>query len=152
MNHEKKSDLAVAVAEIESLAAKNKPPTRQHARAVLLALGERILEGDSTASAPVIERLSRALRRFPEDWARAVHDELVLACTEHIQSVDPRYLDLPRYDFEYTVTARERLEARLQAASHLDLAPSEDLLNRVARADALLEPYLRKRAGKPASN
>ena len=31
-----------------------------------------------------------------------------MACTEHVQSVDPRYLDLPNYDFEYTRAARER--------------------------------------------
>lgn len=151
MNHGKKSDLDAALAEIEGHTAKNRPPTRHHARAVLMALGERLLEG-APASEPAIERLSQVVRRFEVEWSQSVRDELVLACTEHIQSVDPRYLDHPRYDFEYTIAARARLEARLHAATRLDLRPSQELLNRVARADALLEPYLRKRMGRPSLN
>lgn len=137
------------LAELKQRATKKQQPNRFHARELLVALGELILaEGEEL---PEIERVRTALAPF-EHWDKAVAEELSLACTEHIQGVDPRYLDLPNYDFEYLVGARERLEARLTAADALGLPVSEDLLNRVAEADRVVEPYLREQRGEPSGN
>ena len=78
----------------------------------------------------------------------AIAEELTLACTEHVRSCDPKYLGLPKYDFPYTVAARHRLEARLRAAAELDMPADEALLEQVARADDILEPYLRRAASQ----
>lgn len=139
--------LETALLGLEGLVKNKRRPTRHHARDILLPLGHLILEQGPDGLRKPVERIERATSTVTEEWARAVQDELTLACTEHVQSVDPRYLQHPRYDFDYTVAARERLEARLRAASELSLAPSEELLQRVAQADALLEPYLRTRQG-----
>ena len=147
----RQDDLARALEDLEQTTSKRRKPTRFQARAVLIALGERVLAGDPAVE-PAIERLGRITAPDPEGWRRAVRDELVLACTEHLQSVDPRWLDHPKYDFGYTVAARADLEARLRACEVLDLEPSEELLDRVAKADALLEPYLRSRRGEQSSN
>jgi hypothetical protein len=145
-------DLELSLADLEASVRRRKPPTRYHARAVLLAIGGRLLAGEGSELAPALQRLASTVAADPERWRKAVSDELLLACTEFVQSVDARWLDHPRYDFHYTVAARADLEARLRAAEELELSPSEDLLDRVARADALLEPYLRRRAGKEGSN
>ena len=42
-----------------------------------------------------------------------------LACGEHIQGIDPRYLSHPRYDFDYAIGARQRLELRFRALEAL---------------------------------
>ena len=141
-----------ALAELGRTLAKRGKPTRYDARAILIALGELVLAGDTETVDRAVGRLEPLVAPEVEAWRRAVADELALAGTEHVQSVDPRWLDHPRYDFAYTVAARVDLEARLRAAERLDLAPNEDLLNRIARADALLAPYLRGRAGKESSN
>ncbi|MCA8981464.1 MAG: hypothetical protein KDC14_15650 [Planctomycetes bacterium] len=137
------------LADLHRLARKKQQPNRFHARELLTALGELILaEGEGL---PEVELVRAAVTPF-EHWEKAVAEELSLACTEHIQGVDPRYLDLPNYDFEYLVAARERLEARLTAVDALGLEVSEDLLNRVAEADRVVEPYLREQRGELGAN
>jgi hypothetical protein len=145
-------DLELALSELEATLRRRKAPTRHHARAMLLAIGNRLLAGESEKLVSALQRLRDLAPEEAERWQKAVADELLLACTEFIQSVDPRWLDHPRYDFHYTIAARADLEARLRAAEELDLQPAEDLLDRVAKADALLEPHLRRRAGKEGAN
>lgn len=126
---------------------RSKKPTRHHARAVLIGMGRWIEEEDPPPERvdEVAARLAQLVHPLGESWEAALHDELILACTEHVRSVDPRYLDHPRYDFAYTIAAREALEARLVAAAALETSPSEELLDKVARADERLRPYLEDR-------
>lgn len=140
--------LEAAITDLVTVIRKKRKPSRHHARPILIAIGERLLAGDESEAEANVRRIADVVRSVSDDWQRAVQDELELACAEFIQSVDPRFLDHPRYDFHYTVRARERLEARLRAAERLDVAPSEDLLDRVARADETLQPYLRRRDGR----
>lgn len=135
--------------DLKQRAAKHQQPNRFHARELLVSLGELILaEGEGV---PEVARVREAVAPFT-NWEKAVAEELSLACTEHVQGVDPRYLDLPNYDFDYLVAARERLEARLTAVDALGLQVAEDLLNRVAEADRVVEPYLREQRGEPSGN
>ena len=124
-------------------------PNHYHARDVLVALGRIVLERGDEAAAPWVPRLQGALEPFPEAFAEAAAAEIAQAAEEHVRSVDPRFLQHPRYDFAYTVAARERLEARFVAADLLGLEPDEALLERVAEADGVLEPYLAGGDGAP---
>lgn len=135
-----------AVAALRSLAQKGKPPTRHHARDLLLALGQAIQSGEEREVSRSIESLQEFLPALGEIWRTVVADELTLACTEHVRSVEPRYLDHPSYDFEYTIAARERLELRLCAAAKLGLPATPEGLKQVARADALLASSLERRS------
>lgn len=141
--------IAENLADLKKRAAKRTEPNRFHARELLTALGELILAEEREP--PEVALVRAAVAPF-EKWEQAVAEEMSLACTEHVQGVDPRFLDLPNYDFDYLVTARERLEARLAAVEALGLQVSEDLLNRVAEADRLVEPYLRRQRGEPGGN
>ena len=142
--------LSEMLVELQQLARKRKDrtPNRYHARAVLLGLGELALaeppEEGERAAAEWVPRLQRAMRPFDGGFERAIVEELALAAAEHARGVDPRFLDHPRYDFAYTIAARERLERRLVAAQLLGVEPDEALLERVAGADRLLEPYLER--------
>ena len=141
--------IAENLTELKQLGAKKRQPNRFHARELLTALGELILaEGTEV---PEVEQVRVAVNPF-DDWEKAVAEEMSLACTEHVQGVDPRFLDHPRFDFDYLVAARERLEARFAAIEALGLQTSEDLLNRVAEADRVAEPYLRQQRGEPSGN
>jgi hypothetical protein len=145
---ELRRELDTALAGLERWVLGRKKPTRHQARAVLVALGAWI-EAERPAEEAVQAvraRIERGVAPLAEAWEAAVLDELILACTEHVRSVDPRHLTHPRYDLEYTVHARERLEARLVAASALGASPSEELLDRVARADEILRAHLERRA------
>jgi hypothetical protein len=143
MSDETAKDAEEAVADLADWVRQKKKPTRHHARSVLIALGRLPdLPGNGTSWR---ERIKAAVHPLEEAWEAAVQDELMLACTEHVTSVDPRYLDHPRYDFEYAIRARERLEARLLSAEVLGHAVEGSLLAKVERADAQLEPYLRDR-------
>lgn len=115
---------------------------RFHARAVLLAIGRTALEGDLAGAGALVARAKELTAARQTDWEAAVGEEILLASTEHIRSVDPRFLARPDYDLAYTVDARADLEARLRAAEVLgvDLAPG--LLDRIAAADRLLAPLL----------
>jgi hypothetical protein len=119
-------------------------PTHLLARALLLHLGESLLEDPASATA-ALERVRAIVARDQEGWQKAVDEELTLAGTEHVRSCDPKALKLAAYDFHYTVAARHRLEARLRAAAELDLPASETLLDQVERADLLLAPHLERR-------
>lgn len=133
---------------------------RHHARGILIALGRLLAEdGEETpdsAREDALKRVSAWQEGLDEEaeeaWQRATAEELSLACAEHVQSVDPRFLDHPRYDIEYTRGARQRLEARLVAARELGLELPETLIEGVRSADAMLEPYLRGQSGRPNLN
>ena len=136
-----------ALAAAEALSKDPRRPRRPNrflARSILLPLGEGLIEdprGESTA----LERALGVVGRDREGWQAAIDEDLTLAVTEHVRSCDPRALKLPAYDFPYTIAARHRLEARLRAASALDLPASEALLAQVERADELLAPFLERR-------
>lgn len=134
-------DFQAALAEIAARKLKKKNVTRFQARALLIVLGEALLAEDATVR-EAIDIVRALVVESPEAWREAVDEEFSLAATEHVRSCEPRYLKLPQYDFEYTVAARHRLEARLRAAVEIDLPIDETLLEQIARADALLEPYL----------
>jgi hypothetical protein len=144
------TELEEGLAELERICRAGRPPTRYHARAVLVPLGRLLLEGEGPGTRDGLERLRRAVEPTREAWEAAVEQELALAIAEHVLGVDPRHLGNPRFDFEYAVAARERLEARLSAALALDLAPSEESLDRIAAADRLLAPYLEGQTRPPS--
>jgi hypothetical protein len=138
--------LEEGIAELEALAGgREGRPTRYHARAVLIPLGQLLLAGEPAERGPYLARLARAVESQREAWTAALSEELALACAEHIHSVDPRHLEHPRFDFGYVVSARARLEARLRAAAALGVAPSPVLRERVAEADRLLEAHQPRR-------
>ena len=158
--------LEQALVELEAMPERPRPrrPDRYDARALLVPLGT-LLGGSGapptlpdphgkagTASSVVLNdelesAVTRAIavgERLGNRWHEAVGAELSLACAEHVHAVDPRYLDLPNYDFEYTMRARERLEARLIAAERLDLTLPTGLLGGVRAADDRLRAHLSK--------
>lgn len=139
-----------ALAELQATLRAERRPHRTHARALLVPLGELLVAAAETPAAETppaelgerLERI-RALGQTSPAWIEAVTEELELACAEHVRSVDPRFLALPRYDWDYTLEARRRLTARLVAARSLGLPLPERLLARVAEADRMLEQHLR---------
>jgi len=136
------------LAELGRRAKAKEVPDRQLVRALLLALGRLALtEGESGARGRARE-LREAAEGHGEAWEQALESELSLAVAEHVHSVDPRYLELPSYDFAYTIAARERLEQRLRACELLDWRVPESLLDQVAAADARLAPYLDRGAAQ----
>lgn len=137
MNGEDAPDLDGALAELAELGRRERNPTRHHARALLIALGER-LPAEPQLAARTVAALESALGPRLRAWEVAVADELQLACNEHVRSVDPRYLGHPRYDWEYTLLARQRLAARLRAADALGARVDPELLRKVQRADRWL--------------
>lgn len=136
-----------ALSDFERMRKAKQAPDHRLARSVLVPLGELLLEGTTSGLEATLERIATLTEGCAKPWVRAVDAELRMAAEEHCASVDPRYLDHPRYDFAYTVSARERLEARLRAVELLGLEAPEDLLDRVARADEVLEPYLQRAEG-----
>ncbi len=130
-------ELEAALAELERAAARAGRPGPHLARAVLLALGGALRTGASYGSAWV-ERARSAGRAAGKAWDEAVRTELSLACGEFAQCLDPRYLDLPGYDLDYTRSARERLEARLVAARALGFELSPRETDMLALADRVL--------------
>ena len=140
------TQLTHALAENEELVAKKRKPSRFDVRALFVPLGALILEGDIVGLSPTLEHLATFISPDDEDWQKAVAEELGLAAEEYSLSVDPKYLSLPNYDFDYTERAREMLECRLRAAEHLGFGLPEGLQGRIQRADALLEPYLDTRS------
>jgi len=143
-------ELDAAIRDIETLAGRRGRPTRHDARALLLALGGA-LEANLRADAEKAKGRIKALPAdFLERWEQALRDELSMASTEYTRSVDPRYLDDPSYDFEYTIQARRRLGMRLSAAEFLGLPADETLVSGMRRADALLERH-RPKWSKPTT-
>lgn len=141
-----RSDLQAAVDELGRRTKAKEIPDRQLVRLAFLALGRVVLEEGEAAARPLARSLTAAAEPHGSRWSEAVESELSLAVAEHVHSVDPRYLSMPSYDFDYTVAARERLEARLKAAEVLGIGVSEVLLEQVAAADDRLQPFLEERS------
>ncbi|MEM7309459.1 MAG: hypothetical protein AAF682_22445 [Planctomycetota bacterium] len=152
MNHPDEQALEEALTALEQLSKRKKAPGRWEARALLVPLGMLLQARGEEALATPLGRARAAAGADAKSWAEAVTEELSLACAEHIQGVDPRYLDLPNFDFDYVLQARERLEARLVAARALGVEAPKQLAEQVTEADARLKPYLdarRKSAESP---
>lgn len=137
------ADLETAIAALEARASASRPPTRHEARAILLALGQALAEGRDAAVEVAAGRLAKLPEPFHPGWHAAVREELAMAVTEYVRSVDPRYLAHPEYDLAYTLDARRRLELRLRAAERLGLPADRPTAESVARADVLLERHTR---------
>jgi hypothetical protein len=137
-----------ALSALRALSIQRKAPTRHHARDLLLALGEAIRSGDEPRVERTLDDLRSIAPALGARWPAAVADELALACTEHVRSVDPRYLDHPQYDFEYTRSARDKLDLRLRAAERIRLPATAEWMSQVERADALLAEALQRRAAR----
>jgi hypothetical protein len=142
-----KSDLQAEIAGLEELAKRGRILTRHDVRPILLAIGGALSSAEAADLDATRERYRALPPEFRAAWEAAVRDELAMASTEHIRSVDPRYLDHPAYDFRYTLEARRDLDARLRAAGLTDIHIDETLSAAVGRADALLESRLARRAG-----
>jgi len=129
------SELEDALAGIEALEKERGRPSRHHARPLLVGLGQLLLSGTLEESESVKRRLDGLPPAVAETWPAAVADEIAMAATEYIRSVDPRYLDHPKYDWEYTLEARERLADRLRAVRFLGIVLEPGLLAGIERAD-----------------
>ena len=142
------SPLNQAIEDLAQDLRKGGAPTRYHAREILVALGSMVLGAEEASQEAetdgIVKRIADATAEHDELWQTAIREELLLAGAEHTQAIDPRFLEHPRYDFGYTVAARTRLEARLRAAPLIGHEVPEDLLDRIAQADAELEPYLER--------
>jgi len=132
------ADLLRAIAVLEERVRRGEAPDRYDLRALLVALGA----STERPGGETWGRIHTAATALGAGFERAAVDELSLACAEHVHAVDPRYLDHPDYDFDYTLRARERLAFRLRAAAWLGLAAPESLRRAVEAADARLAPYL----------
>lgn len=124
-------------------APRRRRPTRFDARALLVPLGTALVTEDAD-SAEALSRVRAVVDVDRPGWGAAIQEELELAATEHVRSCDPAYLQHPRYDFVYTLEARERLEARLRAAQALDFPLAGSLKSQIERADRILAPHARK--------
>lgn len=137
-------DLQAAIEELVRRKKAKEIPDRQLVRLAFLALGRLGLDAGESVARPLAKELAAAAEPHEERWTEAVESEMTLAVAEHVHSVDPHFLDLPSYDFAYTIAARERLEARLFAAELLGLRIHEHLLEQITQADERLHPYLQK--------
>jgi hypothetical protein len=130
-------DLESALAELEAFERQPGRPTRHHARPLLVRLGELLLSG--APEEEEAEEVKRRLEGLPavlaEGWSAAVADEMAMAATEYVRSVDPRYLDHPKYDWPYTLEARQQLADRLRAVRFLGIGVDANLLAGIDRAD-----------------
>ncbi len=140
-------ELEQALKHVQSVLESGRTLHRQDVRPLLIAFGGELhLINGAEPPETWVQRIQGLLgsEEKRENWNQAVESELALACAEHIHAVDPRYLELPNYDFAYTLQARERLADRLRAARALGIEPSEALLEQVEAADRRLEPFRRK--------
>jgi len=144
------AELEAAIAFLESLAARRGRPTRHDARPILLGIGERLLEGDTAAADAASTRVGAAAAELREAFEEAVRDELGMAATEYVRSVDPRFLDLPAYDLAYTLETRRLLEARLRASERLGVPIEASLAAGIRRADDRLRAQPRARDRFPS--
>lgn len=140
--------LEKALRHLADLRRRERRPERRDVREVLVGLGELLLRGEPSAASRLEE--ARPLLVGWRAGAEAVASELALACAEHVHSVDPRYLELPGYDLDYTLAARERLRARTSAAGALGIPVPPALERAVAEADGRLEAFLARRSGRRA--
>jgi hypothetical protein len=137
--------LETALRSLEEAGRKGWIPSHYLAREVLLALGRWIREHGAAPADPWVGRAREAGRALGGGWTQAVAAELSMACAEFAQSVDPRYLDLPDYDLDYTLEARARLEDRLVAARELGSRPADREAEIVGMADQVLAAHLRRK-------
>jgi len=128
--------------EVVAWVAARKVPTRHQARELLTGIGLVLLDDSTELAQPLLDRFAALIAASKDAWREAITGELSMAVTEHVRSADPRWLGNPKYDLPYTVDARHRLEARLACAEALQVEVDEELLEAVARADAILAPYL----------
>lgn len=152
MSAKEAKEVEAALANLEGLAKKGHAPSHYVARHVLLALGKLMASGPEAESAPLVARARAAGEGAPsgwkEAWTEALDAELSMACGEFAQSLDPRYLDLPNYDLDYTKASRARLEDRLRAASALGVALSPRETDVLALADQVLGTFLERRGAR----
>ncbi len=141
-----RTDLKDALAELTRRKKAEEIPDRHLVRLALLSLGRLLIDGVEAEAAEPKSELEALVEAHGDRWTEAFDSEMALAVAEHVHSVDPHYLELPGYDFDYTVAARERLEARLRAADALKLPISEALLEQITAADGRLAPYLKPKA------
>ena len=140
MTQAPKTDLDQALKALED--APKTPPGRWEARAVLVPLGLLIQARGLEALSDALERVKAATAPHEEAWQKAILEEVSLACAEHIQGVDPRYLGLANFDWGYLLEARERLEARKIAAEALQMPIPAHLWSQVEAADEQIQPHL----------
>lgn len=140
MTNAPETDLEAALRALET--AGKTPPGRWEARAILVPLGLLLQARGREALSDALQRLEEALNDHRDSWRKAVEEELSLACAEHIQGVDPRYLSLPNFDWDYLMEARERLEARKVAAEALQIPLPAHLWAQVLSTDERLAPHL----------
>jgi len=138
-----------ALADLADAARRGRTPDAYLARQVLLALGQA-LRADAAGAAPLIERIRSSVAPLEPAWTRAVQDELMLAIGEFAQCLDPRFLDHPDYDMEYTAAARERLDDRLAGARALHLDPRPRDSEVLVLADRVHAAALDKRDARGA--
>jgi len=142
MNDAPEEELAAALTELEAIGKSGKRrPGRWEARALLIPLGRLVLARGEAALASEVARAKAAVEPCADAWAAAIREELSLSCAEHVQGTEERYLTLPNFDWEYVLTARERLEARVVAARALGEAPPEVLWAQVGEADARVKKH-----------
>jgi hypothetical protein len=124
---------------------------RSDVRALLLRLGALLADQNSPAGAAWVQRIQQRLAENAAQFRAVVESELQLAASEYVQGVDPRYLGLAGYDFEYTLGSREGLEARRLAAEAFAVRLPDATLNQIELADERLEAELERR-GPPESS
>jgi hypothetical protein len=132
-------------AALRHLAARRGSLGRWDAREVLVPLGRLVLARGADGCAEDLQRVRAAVGPAQEAWEAAVREELSLACAEHIQGTDPRFIGLPNFDWDYVLEARERLEARAAAARALGGEPPAGLWGEVLAADRRVEVERRRR-------
>ncbi len=137
-------ELESALALVREALEAKQPLNRYHARAVLLPLGARLAGADADAARSEARTLLALVQPVRSVWQRAVEDELEMAITEFVQSVDRRYLSRPDYDYRYTREARARVADRLRAASELGIALPAAGERALARADRDFAPFLER--------
>ena len=138
-----KPELEAAIRALQGRAGRPASVTRHDARPILLSIGRSLLAGRPAEVGNAAELLRGLPGPLGRSWLAAVRDEWSMAFTEYVRSVDPRYLNHPQYDLDYTLEARLQLEARWRASIYLKEPPDAASTAAVARADALLE----RRAG-----
>jgi len=141
-------ELDAALRDLEEDARRGRRASPYLARELLISLGRRIEAGAEVEGE--LSRIREASATLGPRWDETLRGELSLAVGEFVQSVDPRYLELPNYDFEYTTRARARLEHRLRAAGALDLALEEREAELLALADAVWSARLARGSAAPA--
>ncbi|TAJ15929.1 MAG: hypothetical protein EPO68_11965 [Planctomycetota bacterium] len=125
---------------------------RAEVRTLLLPLGALLADHTSPAGAAWVQRIEQRLAKDGAQFRAVVESELQLAAAEYVQGVDPRYLGLPGYDFEYTLGSREGLEARRLAAEALSVRLPDATLKQIELADQRLEAELERRGPQAPSD